>query len=78
MHGLSVLCARGIQRRQTAPPGPLTKRDPIRVLVSARSGHSPAPPCAALIADLNVRIIKRDTGELLRELTFNPARDYQA
>jgi transposase InsO family protein len=31
----------------------------------------------ALIADLNIRIINRDTGELLRELTLDPARDYQ-
>jgi transposase InsO family protein len=31
----------------------------------------------ALITDLNIRIINRDTGELLRELTLDPARDYQ-
>jgi transposase InsO family protein len=31
----------------------------------------------ALIADLNIRIINRDTGELLRQLTLDPARDYQ-
>jgi hypothetical protein len=31
----------------------------------------------ALIADLNIRVINRDTGELLRELTLDPARDYQ-
>ena len=31
----------------------------------------------ALIADRNIRVINRDTGELLRQLTLNPARDYQ-
>ena len=31
----------------------------------------------ALFADLNIRVIKRDTGERLRELTLDPARDYQ-
>jgi transposase InsO family protein len=31
----------------------------------------------ALIADLQVRIIDAETGELLRELTLDPAKDYQ-
>jgi transposase InsO family protein len=31
----------------------------------------------ALIADLDIRVINRDTGELLRALTLNPAKDYQ-
>jgi hypothetical protein len=31
----------------------------------------------ALIADLNIRVIARDTVELLRALTLNPANDYQ-
>ena len=30
-----------------------------------------------LISDLNVRIINAATGELIRELTINPTRDYQ-
>jgi hypothetical protein len=30
-----------------------------------------------IIQDLNIRIINAATGELLRELTLNPARDYQ-
>jgi hypothetical protein len=30
-----------------------------------------------LIQDLDVRVINAATGELLRELTINPARDYQ-
>jgi transposase InsO family protein len=31
----------------------------------------------ALIADLDIRVINHDTGELIRTLTLNPARDYQ-
>jgi transposase InsO family protein len=31
----------------------------------------------ALIADLDIRVINPDTGELLRALTLNPAKDYQ-
>ncbi len=30
-----------------------------------------------LIDDLHIRVIGRDTGELIRELTLNPNRDYQ-
>jgi len=30
-----------------------------------------------LIHDLHVRIVNATTGELLRELTINPNRDYQ-
>jgi transposase InsO family protein len=31
----------------------------------------------ALIADLDIRVINRDTGKLIRALTLNPAKDYQ-
>jgi transposase InsO family protein len=31
----------------------------------------------ALIADLDIRVINRDTGELLRALTLDPGKDYQ-
>ncbi len=30
-----------------------------------------------LIADLHIRLIDAHTGELIRELTLDPARDYQ-
>ena len=30
-----------------------------------------------LIRDLDIRVINAATGELLRELTLNPSRDYQ-
>lgn len=35
-------------------------------------------PVLLLIHDLNIRIINAATGELLRELTLDPTRDYQA
>jgi hypothetical protein len=34
-------------------------------------------PVLKLVQDLNVRIIDAATGELLRELTIDPTRDYQ-
>jgi hypothetical protein len=30
-----------------------------------------------LIQDLHVRVVNAATGELIRELTLNPSRDYQ-
>lgn len=30
-----------------------------------------------LVQDLHIRIISKETGELLRELTLDPSRDYQ-
>ena len=59
------------------PPGVGPRRQPCR--------HPPsgfAPPHAGthvllLIKERNVRIIDRDTGELLRQLLLDPRRDYQ-
>jgi hypothetical protein len=34
-------------------------------------------PVLMLVQDLRIRIINAATGELLRELTLDPARDYQ-
>jgi transposase InsO family protein len=35
-------------------------------------------PVVLLVADLDIRVIDRATGELLRHLTLDPTRDYQA
>jgi Integrase core domain len=32
---------------------------------------------AVLVADLDIRVIHADTGELIRQLTLDPTRDYQ-
>ena len=34
-------------------------------------------PITLLVDDLHVRVIHRHTGELLREQTLNPTRDFQ-
>ena len=34
-------------------------------------------PVVLIIYDLNIRVINRQTGELIRKLTLNPDRDYQ-
>jgi predicted ABC-type transport system involved in lysophospholipase L1 biosynthesis ATPase subunit len=34
-------------------------------------------PIKLLIADRDIRIIDQQTGQLIRELTLNPNRDYQ-
>ena len=34
-------------------------------------------PVTLLVADLDIRVIATQTGELLRHLTLNPNRDYQ-
>jgi hypothetical protein len=41
-------------------------------------GRTYAGSCVLLLVqDLHIRIINAATGELLRELTLDPARDYQ-
>ncbi len=34
-------------------------------------------PVVVLTADLDIRVVNRTTGELLRHLTLDPTRDYQ-
>ncbi|HEY2632107.1 MAG TPA: hypothetical protein VGI26_06990, partial [Solirubrobacteraceae bacterium] len=34
-------------------------------------------PIKLLIADRDIRVIDQQTGELIRQLTINPNRDYQ-
>ena len=34
-------------------------------------------PVTLLVADLDIRVIATQTGELLRHLTLDPTRDYQ-
>ena len=40
-------------------------------------GRRARTPVLMIIHDLNIRIINPTTGELLRQLTLNPDRDYQ-
>jgi hypothetical protein len=36
-----------------------------------------APPVTVLIDDLDIRVLNRDTGQLIRKLTLDPTSDYQ-
>ena len=42
--------------------------------IGCRHAHT---PILMIVQDLNIRIINPTTGELLRQLTLNPNRDYQ-
>ena len=48
----------------------------ITMFGSART--KPEDPIYILARDLHIRIIAQDDGELIRELTLDPSRDYQA
>ena len=75
----------------TGPPTPTTASAPTRIgktgtvtlrhaassTTSASAGPTPGTHILLLIQDLHVRIIDAATGELLRELTLDPARNYQ-
>ena len=64
-------------RVRTDPAGKLTLRASGR-LHHIGTGHEHArTPVLMLIQDLHVRIINAATGELIRELVIDPARDYQ-
>lgn len=63
----------------TAVTSPVT----IAVRIAGRLHHigigrtHARTPVIMLIADLDIRIVHAITGELLRELTLDPTRDYQ-
>jgi transposase InsO family protein len=66
-----------VRTDRTDPAGKLTLRVNGR-LHHIGTGHEHArTPVLMLIQDLHVRIINAATGELIRELTVDPARDYQ-
>ena len=66
-----------VRTDRTDPVGKLTLRVNGR-LHHIGTGHEHArTPVLMLIQDLHVRIINAATGELIRELTVDPARDYQ-
>jgi transposase InsO family protein len=64
-------------RVRTDPAGKLTLRVNGR-LHHIGTGHEHArTPVLMLVQDLRVRVINAATGELIRELVIDPARDYQ-
>jgi transposase InsO family protein len=66
-----------VRTDRTDPAGKLTLRVNGK-LHHIGTGHENArTPVLMLVQDLNVRIINAATGELIRELVIDPARDYQ-
>jgi transposase InsO family protein len=66
-----------VRTDKTDPDGKLTLRVSGK-LHHIGTGHENArTPVLMLVQDLHVRIINAATGELIRELTIDPARDYQ-
>ena len=58
----------------TSPP-----RTPLRVAPRGEGSPSTsaAPPVTVLIDDLDIRVLHRDTGQVIRKLTLDPTSDYQ-
>jgi hypothetical protein len=69
--GLDV--KRLVKRLVADPHGPITRE------IDGRSGPGStlAPTTCSSSADLHIRVINAATGELLRDLTLDPAKDYQ-
>lgn len=76
--GLPVI---GVHARDEDASGELAHRyHLLRFGVAAYDSGRPWPtllPFRALVADLDVRVLT-ENGELLRALTLDPSRDYQA
>lgn len=57
--------------------GSVTLRHNSRLHHIGLGAHHAGTPVTLLIDDLHIRVIARHTGELIRELTLDPTRDYQ-
>src|SRR5215213_6443681 len=57
--------------------GTITLRHNSRLHHIGVGAHRRGTRVTLLVDDLHIRIIGRDTGELIRELTLDPSRDYQ-
>jgi transposase InsO family protein len=66
-----------VRTDRTDPAGKLTLRVSGRLHHIGTGREHARTPVLMLIRDLNVRIINAATGEPIRELTNDPARDYQ-
>ena len=63
------------QRRHHRHRHPPPRRPPLPH--RHRPRHTPEPDILLLVQDLDIRIIHAATGELLRDLTLDPTRNYQ-
>lgn len=66
-----------VRRDRVDPSGVITIRYDSRLRHIGLGRQHARTHVLALIADLHVRVVNADTGELLRELTLDPNRDYQ-
>jgi hypothetical protein len=65
-----------IRHDKVDPQGTVTLRHNSKLHHRRRAGHK-GRPIKLLIADRDIRILALDTGELIRQLTLDPSRDYQ-
>jgi hypothetical protein len=66
-----------VRTDRTDPAGKLTLRVSGKLHHIGAGTENARVPVLMLVRDLNVRIINAATGELIRELTVDPGRDYQ-
>jgi transposase InsO family protein len=66
-----------VRTDRTDPAGKLTLRVSGKLHHIGTGSENTRTPVLMLVHDLHVRIINAATGDLIRELTINPARDYQ-
>jgi transposase InsO family protein len=66
-----------VRTDRTDPAGKLTLRVSGKLHHIGTGSENARTPVLMLVQDLHVRIINAATGELIRELTIDPARDYQ-
>jgi transposase InsO family protein len=66
-----------VRTDRTDPAGKLTLRVGGRLHHIGTGSENARTPVLMLVQDLHVRILNAATGELIRELTIDPGRDYQ-
>ena len=66
-----------VRTDRTDPAGKLTLRVNGRLHHIGTGSEHARTPVLMLVHDLHVRVINAATGDLIRELTINPARNYQ-
>jgi len=66
-----------VRTGRTDPAGKLTRRVNGKLHDIGTGTDTARVPVLMLVPDLNVAIINAATGELIRELTVDPGRDYQ-
>ncbi len=66
-----------VRTDRTDPAGKLTLRVSGKLHHISTGSENARTPVLMLFQDLHVRILNAATGQLIRELTINPSRDYQ-